>query len=99
MVQRSRLAATLTAFGLLTLGPFALVQGLLFLEHKSPWHSQEAELLFVITGVAIGVLGLWMMPIGRRSRGLLTAPYALLMAAATWFSALPTVCSYFGDCM
>ena len=99
MAERSRSSTALAALGLLTVGPFVVVQGLLFLEHKSPWHSQEAEILFIITGVVIGVLGVWLLPIMRRSRGLLTVPYVLLMAVWMWFSALPAVCSYFGDCM
>src|SRR4051812_22276788 len=99
MVTKSRRAFSLTGIGLAAAGPFVVVQGLLFLESQNPWHSQGAEMLFAIAGVAAGVVGVWLLPITRRFRGLLTVPYALLMAAATWFSALPTVCGYFGDCL
>jgi hypothetical protein len=99
MAYKSRSAAALTGIGLLVIGPFAVVHGLLFLEHASPWHSQLAELLFVITGVALGAVGIWLLPVRRLFRGLLMVPYVALMAIATWVSALPTVCAYFGDCL
>jgi hypothetical protein len=79
--------------------PFVVVWGLFYLEHLSPWHSQVAELLFLIAGVAVGIVGVWLLPIKRLVRALLTVPYAIVMAVAAWFSSLPLVCAYFGDCL
>jgi hypothetical protein len=95
----SRLTGVLAALGLLAIGPFAVVQGLLFLEHASPWHSQTAELLFVFAGVGLGTVGVWMLPISRLQAGLVMVPYIALVTVAAWVSALPAVCGYFGDCM
>jgi hypothetical protein len=75
------------------------VRGLLLIEHLSPWHSQLAEMLFIVAGVALGDIGVWLLPIRRRFRGLLTVPYIPVIAVAAWFSALPVVCAYFGDCL
>jgi len=99
MAAKSQPARTLTSLGVLAIGPFVVVQGLLFLEHSSPWHSQMAELAFVISGVALGAVGVSMLPIRRLYAGLLLVPYIALMAVAAWVSALPAVCGYFGDCM
>ena len=99
MAAKPQPAGTLAGFALLAIGPFVVVQGLLFLEHASPWHSQMAELAFVIAGVALGAAGVWMLPIRRLYAGLVLVPYIALMAVAVWVSALPAVCAYFGDCM
>jgi hypothetical protein len=84
---------------MLVIGPFAVAGGLVFVEHLSPWRSQVAELLFIVAGVAVGVIGVWLLPVNRLFRGLLVGPYAAVAAAATWFSLLPLVCAYFGDCL
>ena len=92
-------AGALIGLALLIVGPFAVLQGLLTLEHMSPWHSQPAELIFVIAGVVVGALGVWLLPIRTLHRGLLLPPYVVVIAAAAWMSAPPTVCAYFGDCV
>ena len=95
----SRTTAAFAGIGLLAIAPFVVVQSLLFLEHVSPWHSQAAELTFVFAGVALGVVGLCLLPIRRLLRVLLVVPYIAFMTAAAWVSALPAVCGYFGDCL
>lgn len=94
-----RPAAAIIGIVTLAVGPFALAWGGVFLEHLSPWHSQLAELLFVIAGVVIGVIGVWLLPIKRLYRGLLTGPYVVAMALAILFSLVPLVCGFFGDCL
>ncbi|PIC00210.1 hypothetical protein CSW60_01120 [Caulobacter sp. X] len=83
----------------MTFAPFAIGQALVFLEFKSPWHSQLAELVFIILGVSVGIYGLVSLPISKRIKAILVIPYALIMTAAVWFSMLPAVCGYFGDCL
>lgn len=99
MTRRLRAVAELAAIPWLIFGPFFVVQMLLFLEFKSPWHSQVAELIFIFVGVAVGAVGVWMFPIARRSSAIATVAYFLLMIPVTWVSALNAVCGYFGDCM
>jgi hypothetical protein len=99
MARPSRILFVTFGLGLLTLAPFAVAIGLVFIEHLSPWHSGTAELVFIIVGVAVGVSGICLLPIKRLFRGLLIVPYAPATAAATWFSLLPFVCAYFGDCL
>ena len=96
MLKRLR---SIAAIPLLIFGPFAVVQTLLFLEYKSPWHSQEAELAFIFIGVAAGLVGVWLLPLSRRSRIVASVAYVLLMIPLTWMSALNAVCGYFGDCV
>ena len=95
----SREAAAYAGFGLLLVGPFAVVWALVFLEHLGRWHSQTAELSFLIAGVAFGIVGVCILPIKRSIRGLLIVPYAAGMTIATWVALLPLVCAYFGDCL
>jgi hypothetical protein len=62
------------------------------------WHSQPAELCFEIVALAVGLSGLWILPIKRVHRALLSVPYVFFMFAWTFMLALPLVCAYFGDC-
>jgi uncharacterized membrane protein YgaE (UPF0421/DUF939 family) len=99
MASMSLSTRALVGTGLLTIGPFVVVIGLVFLEHLSPWHSQFAELFFVVVGVGVGIIGVLVLPIKRLVRGALIVPYAAATVVATWVSLLPFVCAYFGDCL
>ena len=87
------------AVGLLVVGPFAVLWGLLFVEQATPWHSQAAEFGFWIAGVATGVAGVWLLPIRSLFKALVTLPYVGGMSTAMFIFALPLVCAYFGDCV
>jgi hypothetical protein len=94
-----RLRKFVAGLTLLAFGPFAVTAALFWLEHASPWHSQTAELVFIVIGVAVGSVGVWLLPISRGLRRLLLFPYAPALLVASWFFALPFACGYFGDCM
>ncbi len=95
----SRATAAIVGLALLATAPFAVMQGLLSAEHASGWHSQDAELIFWVASVSVGLIGVWLLPIRKLFRAMVTVPYIALMAVATWISSLPAVCAYFGDCL
>jgi hypothetical protein len=99
MAGISRPGGAIAGIVLLTAGPFAGLGGLLFLKYLSPWRSEEAALLFWAAGLVVGVLGLWLLPVKRLYRALLSVPYAAGMALATMPFALMLACRYFGDCV
>lgn len=81
------------------LGPFAVLWTLLYLQHVSSWHSQDAELFSWIASLAAGAVGICLLPIKRLYRALIVVPYVAAMAVATFMFSLPFVCGWFGDCL
>jgi hypothetical protein len=56
-------------------------------------------MLFLASSVLVGVAGVWLLPIKRLYRAVVSLPYGLAAAAATLMQAFPLVCAYFGDCL
>ena len=78
----SRPANSTMGIALLALGPFAAVPGLGYLLQQIP-HAQTAGPVFWGLSLAVGVFGIWLLPIERLVRALLIIPYVPIMFCAT----------------
>jgi hypothetical protein len=72
----SRAARTLTSVGLLLLGPPVAFWALVVLKQWNPWHSNISWLGFWPAALVIGLAGVWLLPIRKLYRALVTVPYA-----------------------
>ena len=87
------------SLSLITLAPFAVPTACFFIERASHWHSQYLELSSLVAGVIVGAFGVWLWPMKRLWRILLTVPYIVVIAVLSFVYSLWWVCGLFGDCL
>jgi hypothetical protein len=71
----------------------------MLLEHLSPKRWEPAELFAWVASIVVGVAGVWLLPIKRLPRALLTIPYVPTAAWMTLTYWLGSVCSFYGACL
>lgn len=95
-----RLLTLIPAILLLSFGPLAVGLTLESLDQGLGWnfHSGPGQIWGLVVALGVGVAGLWLMPIRRVYRALLTVPYLAVIPFAAGVIALPILCGWYGVC-
>ena len=96
----SRLKNLIPAILLLSFGPLAVG---LTCESLDPGlgrnlHPGPGQISELILALAVGVAGLWLLPIRRLYRAILTVPYLALAPFLVGIIAVPITCGWYGVC-
>jgi hypothetical protein len=79
-------------------GPFVLITGYLHAARHGFIGPESLIMLIWVGSVVIGLIGLWLLPLGRRWRLILTPPYAFVMTALTCFYGFIYTCDFLHQC-
>jgi hypothetical protein len=79
-------------------GPFVLITGYLDAARQGFGGPESMVMLMWLSSVAVGLIGLWLLPLSRRWRLILTAPYTLLMTALTCVYGFIYTCAFLHAC-
>jgi hypothetical protein len=84
---------------LLTIGPFAVLTGLLALVRAAPSVLPRVEQLAFGVGLFVGVGGISVLPAGRGARIIAAGIYLPVVTILLALWGLNVVCAWFGDCL
>ena len=95
----SRGPSVIGGLALLGAAPFAILTAYFYAARAGHFHSQVTDVVALATSILAGLAGLWVLPLRRLVRGVLTLPYVIGLTVLAFFYSLPFVCAYFGDCL
>jgi hypothetical protein len=97
-LQRGAVRRTVLGLATLTIAPPLIFTTYLWLSRARHFSSVEADYLALAVGVAAGVCGVIVLPIGRNWRAAIAVPYIIVALFALVLWSFEYVCGTLGGC-
>jgi hypothetical protein len=97
-LQRGAVRRTVLGLATLTIAPPLIFAAYLWLSRKRQFSSAEADYLALAVGVAAGVCGVIVLPLGRNWRAAIAVPYIMVALFALVLWSFEHVCGTLGGC-